>query len=307
MHTIATFYRFTDLPDQETWRAQLKEQCEKNNILGIIILAHDGLNATVAGPKKGVIAVLEFIRSNQRFKGLTHRECTSENPPFNRLRVIIRPEIVTLGDKSVNPNKTVGEYVPPEQWNDLINDPDLLLIDTRNDYEVQIGTFKNAINPNTQTFGQWDEYVKENLNPKKQKKVAMFCTGGIRCEKASAHMLKNGFDKVYHLQGGILNYLEKIKPEESLWQGECFVFDHRVSVLHGLEEGTCEICFGCRWPLKAEDLKSEKYEPGICCPRCADELSLKRRSSLTERHKQVLLAQANNREHIGQHFESLEE
>ena len=307
MYTIATFYRFTDLPDQETWRAQLKEQCEKNNILGIIILAHEGLNATVAGPKKGVIAVLEFIRSNQRFKGLTHRECTSENPPFNRLRVIIRPEIVTLGDKSVNPNKTVGEYVPPEQWNDLINDPDLLLIDTRNDYEVQIGTFKNAINPNTQTFGQWDKYVKKNLNPKKQKKVAMFCTGGIRCEKASAHMLKNGFDKVYHLQGGILNYLEKIKPEESLWQGECFVFDHRVSVLHGLEEGTCEICFGCRWPLKAEDLKSEKYEPGICCPRCAGELSPKRRASLTERHKQVTLAQANNRIHIGQHFESLEE
>ena len=307
MHTIATFYRFTNLPDQETWRAQLKEQCEKNNILGIIILAHEGLNATVAGPKKGVIAVLEFIRSNQRFKDLTHRECTSENPPFNRLRVIIRPEIVTLGDKSVNPNKTVGEYVPPEQWNDLISDPDLLLIDTRNDYEVQIGTFKNAINPNTQTFGQWDKYVKGNLNPKKQKKVAMFCTGGIRCEKASAHMLKNGFDEVYHLQGGILNYLEKIKPEESLWQGECFVFDHRVSVLHGLEEGTCEICFGCRWPLKAEDLKSEKYEPGICCPRCANELSPKRRASLTERHKQVMLAQANNRTHIGQHFESLGE
>jgi len=300
MHTVATFYRFTKLHDHEVWRDRLKEQCEKHEVLGIIILANEGLNATIAGPEEGVAAVLEYIRSDQRFKDLTHRECTAEEPPFNRLRIIIRPEIVTLGDPTVNPNEAAGEYVVPEQWNELISDPDLLLIDTRNDYEVQIGTFKNALNPNTETFGQWDTYVKENLNPENHKKVAMFCTGGIRCEKASAHLIKKGFEQVYHLQGGILNYLEKIKPEESLWEGECFVFDHRVSVLHGLEEGTCEICFGCRWPLEAEDLKSPQYEPGICCPRCADDLSPDRRARLTERHKQVMLAQANNREHIGQ-------
>ena len=304
MLTVATFYRFTDLSDHEVWRDQLKEQCENNDVLGIIILANEGLNSTISGPEKGINAVLGFIRSDQRFKDLPHRECKAQAPPFNRLRIIIRPEIVTLGDKSVNPNEEAGEYIDPKEWNELIKDPDILLIDTRNDYEVQIGTFKNAINPDTQTFGQWDKYVNENLNPEKHKKVAMFCTGGIRCEKASAHMLKNGFEKVYHLQGGILNYLEKIKPEESLWEGECFVFDHRVSVLHGLEEGTCEICFGCRWPLKAEGLKSDKYEPGICCPRCADGLSQKRRASLTERHRQVMLAQANNREHIGQYFGS---
>ena len=307
MHTVATFYRFTDLHDHEAWRDRLKDQCEKHGVLGIIILANEGINATVAGSVGGVASVIEFIRLDQRLKDLTHRECIAEEPPFNRLRIIIRPEIVTLGDTSVNPNQAAGEYVPPAEWNELISDPDLLLIDTRNDYEVQIGTFKNALNPDTQTFGQWDAYVKENLNPKNHKKVAMFCTGGIRCEKASAHLIKKGFEKVYHLQGGILNYLEKIKPEESLWEGECFVFDHRVSVLHGLEEGTYEICFGCRWPMETEDLKSPKYEPGICCPRCADDLSMERRSRLTERHKQVMLAQANNREHIGQHFESLEE
>ena len=300
MHTVATFYRFTDLHDHEAWRDRLKEQCEKYEVLGIIILANEGLNATIAGPEGGVASVIEFIRLDQRLKDLPYRECLAEDPPFNRLRIIIRPEIVTLGDPAVNPNEAAGEHVEPEEWNELISDPDLLLIDTRNDYEVQIGTFKNALNPNTETFGQWDTYVKENLNPENHKKVAMFCTGGIRCEKASAHLIKKGFEQVYHLQGGILNYLEKIKPEESLWEGECFVFDHRVSVLHGLEEGTCEICFGCRWPLETEDLKSPKYEPGICCPRCADDLSPDRRARLTERHKQVMLAQANNREHIGQ-------
>ena len=287
MYTIATFYRFTDLPDQETWRAQLKEQCEKNNILGIIILAHEGLNATVAGPKKGVIAVLEFIRSNQRFKGLTHRECTSENPPFNRLRVIIRPEIVTLGDKSVNPNKTVGEYVPPEQWNDLINDPDLLLIDTRNDYEVQIGTFKNAINPNTQTFGQWDKYVKKNLNPKKQKKVAMFCTGGIRCEKASSIFKSEDINDVHQLKGGILSYLANSK-DKKLWEGECFVFDERVTVDKDLNKGSFQQCFACRRPLSEKDLESIHYSAGVSCHKCINEKSEEDRLRYLERHKQII-------------------
>lgn len=298
--TVATFYRFVDLPDCEEWRTQLESECETHNVLGTIILATEGVNATIAGPKSGVEAILEFIRGDQRFTDMPHRECESQSNSFHRLRIIIRPEIVTLGDPSINPNDAVGEHVSPEDWNQLISDPDVLLIDTRNDYEVELGTFEGATNPNTETFGQWDNYVKNNLAEAKGKRVAMFCTGGIRCEKASAHLVKQGFEKVYHLQGGILNYLQQVKPEESLWEGECFVFDHRVSVVHGLKEGTCEICFGCRWPLKSEDLKSPKYEPGICCPRCADDLSLERRARLEERHRQVMLARFNNREHIGQ-------
>jgi len=298
--TVATFYRFVDLPDCKEWRTQLESECETHNVLGTIILATEGVNATIAGPKSGVEAVLEFIRGDQRFTDMPHRECESQSNSFHRLRIIIRPEIVTLGDPSINPNDAVGEHVSPEDWNQLISDPDVLLIDTRNDYEVELGTFKGAANPNTETFGQWDNYVKNNLAEAKEKTVAMFCTGGIRCEKASAHLVKQGFEKVYHLQGGILNYLQQVKPEESLWEGECFVFDHRVSVVHGLKEGTCEICFGCRWPLKSKDLKSPKYEPGICCPRCADDLSLERRARLEERHRQVMLARFNNREHIGQ-------
>ena len=188
----------------------------------------------------------------------------------------------------------------PENWNDIITDPEITVIDTRNDYEVEIGSFKNAVDPNTQTFGQWDEYVEKKLSDHKEKKIAMFCTGGIRCEKASSHLIKKGFKEVYHLKGGILNYLEKIEPENSLWDGECFVFDHRVSVVHGLKDGNAKICFGCRWPLREKDLESEKYEPGICCPHCADKLDPVRRASLEERNRQIQIARKKKRDHLGQ-------
>ena len=184
--------------------------------------------------------------------------------------------------------------------NELISDPEVKLIDTRNDFEVELGTFKGAIDPKTTAFGEWDEYVKQNLGDSKKQKVAMSCTGGIRCEKASAHLLKNGFEQVYHLKGGILSYLQHVKPENSLWEGECFVFDHRVSVVHGLEEGNADICFGCRWPLKGEELKSSDYEPGVCCHRCVTTLSPERRASLEERHRQVVLARFKDMKHIGQ-------
>ena len=301
--TVATFYHFVDLPDYAQWKDKLVACCDEADVRGTFILATEGLNSTIAGPKKGVDAVLSFIRDDERFADMSHRESTADHLPFHRLRIAIRPEIVTLGDPSVNPNKAVGEYVEPEDWNAIISDPDVTLIDTRNDYEVEIGTFKGAINPKTESFGEWDEYIKANFDPAKHKKVAMFCTGGIRCEKASAHMLKNGFEKVYHLKSGILNYLENIDPADSLWEGECFVFDHRVSVRHGLEEGTCEICFGCRWPLKEEELQSPKYEPGVCCARCGDSLTAERRASLEERHRQVMLARFNKKEHIGQKIE----
>jgi len=298
--TIATFYYFIDLPDCEGFRELLQKQCAESDVLGTIILAAEGINATIAGPKRGVHNVLAFIRSDKRLAEMAHRECSTERLTFHRLRIIIRPEIVTLGDPSVNPNDGAGNYVSPEDWNELISDPEVKLIDTRNDYEVELGTFKGAIDPKTTAFGEWDDYVKQNLGDSKKQKVAMFCTGGIRCEKASAHLLKNGFERVYHLKGGILNYLQNVKPEDSLWEGECFVFDHRVSVVHGLEEGDAEICFGCRWPLKAEDLKSSEYEPGVCCPCCASTLSPERRASLEERHRQVVLARFKDMKHIGQ-------
>ena len=298
--TVATFYHFVDLPDCANWEESLYTRCNSSGVLGTIILANEGLNATIAGSKEGVDAVLDFIRSDERFADMPYRECTTERLTFYRLRVIVRDEIVTLGDPSVNPTDGVGEHIDPENWNKLINNPNVMLIDTRNDYEVELGTFKDAINPQTTTFGEWAEYVKTSLNPDKHKEIAMFCTGGIRCEKASAHLLKEGFEKVYHLRGGILNYLQTTKPENSLWEGECFVFDHRVSVGHGLKRGECEICHGCRWPLKLEDLQSPKYELGICCPRCADTLTSERRASLEERHRQVMFARFNDKEHIGQ-------
>ncbi len=305
--TVATFYRFTKLPDSADWQTRLEAECKTHEVNGTIILATEGLNATVAGSKTGIAALLEFIRSDARFAGMPHRECETERETFHRLRIIIRPEIVTLGDPSVNPNDAAGEYVPPEDWNQLISDPEVLLIDTRNDYEVELGTFKNAINPDTAAFGEWEAFVQKNLNGDKQQKVAMFCTGGIRCEKASAHLLKEGFENVYHLQGGILKYLQETKPEESLWEGECFVFDHRVTVVHGLERGTCEICFGCRWPLTPEDLASPAYEPGICCPRCIDTLTPELRARREERQRQQTLARQRGEKHIGQHISTAEE
>jgi len=298
--TIATFYQFVDLPDCDSFRELLQKQCNESDVLGTIILATEGINATIAGPKRGVDKVLAFIRSDSRLAIMPHRECPTESLTFHRLRIIIRPEIVTLGDPSVNPNEGVGKHIAPEDWNELISDPEIKLIDTRNDYEVELGTFKGAIDPQTTAFGEWNNYAKEKLGDSKKQKVAMFCTGGIRCEKASAHLLKNGFEKVYHLKGGILNYLQNVKPENSLWEGECFVFDHRVSVVHGLEEGDAEICFGCRWPLKPEDLKSPDYEPGVCCHRCVGALSAERRASLEERHRQVVLARFKDMKHIGQ-------
>ena len=299
-YTVATFYLFADLPDFEAKQAPIKAFCDSQAVLGTIILAPEGINGTIAGPSAGVAAVLNYLHSDERLAKLPTRLSHTDRKTFHRMRVILRPEIVTLGDPSVNPNEAVGQYVEPEDWNDLINDPEVVLIDTRNDYEVEVGTFKGAIDPKTETFGEWPEYVKKNLDPKMHPKIAMFCTGGIRCEKASAHLLKSGFKNVFHLRGGILSYLEKVPETESSWEGDCFVFDHRVAVKHGLEQGDYEICFGCRWPISKMDVESTKYEPGVSCPRCADELTAERRERLRERHKQVMLARKRNGTHIGE-------
>ena len=305
--TVATFYQFANLPDCINWQRKLRTHCKKFNVLGTIILAEEGINGTVSSSAEGIKEILAFIKKDERFSQMPYRISTTPRKTFYRIRVVVRKEIVTLGDASINPNDMVGTYVEPKNWNKIIQDPDTVVIDTRNDYEVELGTFEGATNPNTETFCQWDEYVKENLQSQKDKKVAMFCTGGIRCEKASSHLLQNGFTEVYHLRGGILNYLENVKPEDSLWKGECFVFDHRVSVVHGLKDGDSKICFGCRWPLKVEDMESEKYESGICCPHCADSLDPVRRASLQERNRQIQIARKKKTDHLGQNIALLSE
>lgn len=297
--TVATFYLFADLADYEKKQSIIKEFCEKQSVFGTIILAPEGINGTISGEGKNIDATLDFLRKDKRLAKLPTRLSYTDRKIFHRMRIILRPEIVTLGDPSVNPNEAVGQYVEPEDWNNLINNPDVTLIDTRNDYECEVGTFKGAITPETETFGEWANYVKNNLDPQKNPKIAMFCTGGIRCEKASAHLLKNGFKNVFHLKGGILNYLEKIPEDKSTWEGDCFVFDHRVAVKHGLEQGDYEICFGCRWPISKNDIASTQYEAGVSCPKCADNLTADRRERLRERHKQVILAQKRNSFHIG--------
>ncbi len=297
--TVSTFYKFADFPDHAEWKPKLEELGKKEKITGTLILAKEGINGTLSGSPAGMERFLNYITSDQRFQDLPIRTMTTPRQTFYRLRIIIRPEIVTLGDPDILPSNGSGRYVEPEDWNELISNPEVELVDVRNDYEVEIGTFEGAENPNTQTFGQWADYVKNRWGGEKKKKVAMFCTGGIRCEKASAHLVQNGFEEVYHLKGGILHYLEKISPEESKWNGECFVFDHRVAVTHGLKDGNTKLCFSCRWPLSDEDFESPEFEEGVSCPRCARSLTDDRKQSLRERQKQMKLARKRNSKHLG--------
>ena len=304
-HTYLTtaMYHFVSLPHFKTFREPLLQFCLSKNIKGTLLLADEGINVTVAGPEKSILELLEYLKTDSLFEGnfkdLGHKESWSDKHPFYRMKVKLKKEIVTLGVPNVSPTKMVGRYVKPQDWNSIISDPEVVLIDTRNDYEYAIGTFKNAINPKTNTFREFPEYVKTHFDPKKHKKVAMFCTGGIRCEKASSFMMTEGFNEVYHLEGGILKYLEEVKPEESLWQGECFVFDQRVAVKHGLEIGDYDQCYACRYTLSADDIQSHKYTPGISCPHCFDTHTSEKLKSLTERQKQVILAKERGIEHIG--------
>ncbi|WP_345785654.1 rhodanese-related sulfurtransferase [Pelagicoccus sp. SDUM812003] len=296
---IVAYYKFVDLPDFELRRDLLQAICEENEVKGTILLAREGINSTMAGPEAGVEAVLDFLQSDPAIGPLTVKRSWAEEPPFYRMKVRLKKEIVRLGMPEVNPNEQVGEYVPPEKWNELISDPDVVLIDTRNDYEYEIGTFKGAVDPKTKSFREFPEYVKRELADKKDKKVAMFCTGGIRCEKSTSLLLKEGFEKVYHLEGGILNYLEKVDPAESMWEGDCFVFDNRVAVDHKLQKGDYEMCRACRHALTEEDLKSEKFVEGTSCPHCFDTLSEEQRVRAAERQKQVEISKALGRKHIG--------
>jgi len=270
-YQIASFYKFVSLPDYLELQPHWLETCQTQALKGSILLAAEGLNATVAGKPQQIQALLHYLTADPRLQDLEIKYASARAQPFQRMKVRLKQEIVTLGQADINPNEATGTYVAPADWNDLIRQQDVLLLDTRNDYEIAIGSFAGAINPQTQSFREFPEYVQRELDPVQHKRVAMFCTGGIRCEKASAWMLKQGFETVYHLQGGILNYLESVPAAESLWQGECFVFDERVAVNHALDYGETEMCLGCGRPVLAADQQVPEYEPGVSCAQCFTE------------------------------------
>ncbi len=298
---VAALYKFAPLPDFEELRAPLAALCGEKGVMGTLLLAREGINGTIAGTRAGIDAVLDHLRADSRLADLEHKESRASEMPFHRMKVRLKKEIVTLGLPAVDPNLKVGRYIRPEDWNALISDPEVLVIDTRNDYEVGIGSFEGAEDPKTASFREFPDYVRQKLDPKKHRKVAMFCTGGIRCEKASSFMLEEGFDEVYHLQGGILKYLETVPESESLWRGECFVFDGRVAVTHGLEEGSYSECRSCRAPLSVADRRSPLYECGISCSACYHDLTEEKRARNRERQRQVLLAAERNESHFGPH------
>jgi len=296
---VAALYKFVLLPDYQEFAPRLKERCDQLGLKGTLLLAEEGINGTVSGTRDAINSLVTFLTSDERFAGLSYKESFFEGAPFYRMKVKLKKEIVTMGVEGIDPQKIVGTYVKPKDWNALISDPEVLLIDTRNSYEYDIGTFKGAIDPKTETFREFPAYVAENLDPVKHKKVAMFCTGGIRCEKSTAYLKEQGFNEVYHLEGGILKYLEEVPETESLWQGECFVFDNRVAVNHSLKKGIYDQCHGCRHPITEDDKLSDQYMPGVSCPRCYDKLTDEQKQRFAERQKQIQLAKNRNEAHIG--------
>lgn len=301
---VCALYKFVRLNNFEQLRQPLLDLMLAERVRGTLLLASEGINGTIAGSRQGVDKILAHLESDSRLYPLDHKESYHQDMPFLRSKVKLKKEIVTMGVEGIDPNRSVGTYVKPEDWNELISDPDVLLVDTRNDYEVEIGTFENAINPDTTSFREFPQYVRENLDPKKHKKVAMFCTGGIRCEKSTAYLKQEGFEEVYHLQGGILKYLEEVQETESLWRGECFVFDDRVAVDHKLEKGQYDQCHACRYPITDEDKKHPHYQQGVSCHRCFEKQTPEQRQRFAEREKQIRLAKARGEAHLG--TESLE-
>ena len=266
---VATLYKFVPLEDAVALRSPLLEKCEGLGLRGTLLLATEGINGTVAGDRAGIDGLLTNLRQDPRLADLQVRESLAEEMPFQRMKVKVKPEIVTFGVDGLQPAQKTGHHVSPAEWNQLVADPEVTVLDTRNHFEVTVGSFEGALDPQTDTFREFPDQVKQLLDPQRDRKVAMFCTGGIRCEKASAYLLEQGFEAVYQLEGGILNYLEQIPPEESIWRGECFVFDERVTVTHGLETGSYGMCEGCGTPLSEEDRRSPLYQPDQKrCPHC---------------------------------------
>ncbi|MCH2143336.1 MAG: rhodanese-related sulfurtransferase [Phycisphaerales bacterium] len=295
---VATFYQFTPLEDYAALQTPLEACCDAHDVRGIILLASEGINSTIAGPPSGVMAVLDMLREDPRLAALTWKESSAKKQPFRKIRVRLKKEIVTMGVPGIDPCTLVGTYVKPEDWNALISDPEVIVIDTRNDYEIEIGTFQRAINPEIQSFNQLPQWLEEHLDGASQPRVAMFCTGGIRCEKSTALLKQTGIKEVYHLEGGILKYLEQIPEAESLWQGKCFVFDERVSVGHGLQVGEYELCRACRRPIQESDKESPHYLRGVSCPQCHDQTTDEQKSRFAQRQKQIDLARSRGETHL---------
>lgn len=298
-YVVAALYHFADLPDYQSLVGKVEAECKKLKIQGTLLLASEGINGTIAGSRTGIDAILNYLREIPGLAPLVHKESFCETAPFFRMKVKERKEIVTMGVEGVRPVDLVGTYVEPKDWNELISQDDVVLIDTRNDFEYRVGRFAHAVDPDTVSFTEFPGYVETNLSPKKNKRVAMYCTGGIRCEKATSHMLEQGYEEVYHLKGGILKYLEEIPKEESLWHGECFVFDRRVSVGHGLDVGSFELCHGCQSPLSEEQREHEQFTFGVACEYCADTLTPERRVGLEMRLSQMRLAEERGEDHLG--------
>ncbi|MGO1117073.1 oxygen-dependent tRNA uridine(34) hydroxylase TrhO [Rhodovibrionaceae bacterium A322] len=296
---VAALYKFVSLPDYKDLQAPLQDICVGAEVKGTLLLAEEGINGTIAGPEAGIRKVLAYLRKDPRLADLEHKESWAKEQSFLRMKVRLKKEIVTMGVPTIDPNKTVGTYVKPEDWNDLISAEDVVVIDTRNDYEVEIGKFAGAVDPKTKTFREFPDWVKESGLLENNKRVAMYCTGGIRCEKSTAYLKELGVEEVYHLQGGILKYLETVPEQDSLWEGQCFVFDQRVSVGHGLEQGPYDLCHGCRSAIDDEDKQSRFYQPGICCPKCHDSLSPDQKARFAERQKQMKLAEKRGEVHLG--------
>lgn len=306
-YLTASLYKFVDLPDFALMQSPLLDVCQQNQIKGTILLAQEGINGTIAGAAANVATVLEWLRSDPRLANLEHKESWANEPPFYRMKVRLKAEIVTMHVAGLNPALTAGQYIKPSDWNALISGPGVVVVDTRNDYEVAIGTFAGALDPKTKSFSDLPAWIEEQSKPGnalaavdgKKPRVAMFCTGGIRCEKSTALLRQQGFEDVYHLQGGILKYLEQVPQTQSLWQGECFVFDERVSVGHGLLPGPLELCRSCRRPLGEREKSSAKYELGIACEYCFDAKTDAQKRGFAERQRQVELARLRNRSHVG--------
>lgn len=299
MIIVAALYQFIELPNYQELRTPLKAFCEVHGVKGTLLLANEGINGTIAGSRIGIDTVIKYLKTIGPFQNLEYKESKAKTMPFMRLKIKLKKEIVTFGVSAANPTQMVGTYVAPDAWNSLISRPDVITIDTRNDYEVMIGAFKGAVNPKTATFKDFINYAEKNLIQHKDKPIAMYCTGGIRCERSTSYLKALGFKEVYHLKGGILKYLEEIPEEKSLWEGECFVFDQRVAVKHDLEGGSYDMCFGCRMPINDQDKASDHFLEGVHCPHCYNSHKEEHYVRVSERQKQIQLAKSRGQKHIG--------
>ncbi|WP_415922580.1 rhodanese-related sulfurtransferase [Tateyamaria sp. SN6-1] len=298
MYTIAALYHFTRFADPQALKGPLASVCCGNGVTGTLLLAPEGINGTIAGSRAGIDAVLAHIRALPGCADLEWKESASDTAPFGKMKVRIKREIVTMGQPDVDPAARTGHYVAPQDWNALIGRDDVAVIDTRNDYEVAIGTFDGAVDPQTRSFGEFPAWWEANREKFAGKKIAMFCTGGIRCEKSTNYLLGQGVEDVFHLKGGILKYLEEVPAERSTWQGDCFVFDGRVSVGHGLAVGPHQLCHACRRPILPEDQMHPAFEAGVSCHHCVDETSAEDKARFRERQKQIELARARGEDHL---------